>query len=65
MSRINEDQKEFLISFMENNHKFLLSKHPTANGKTSKELKWNELAIKLNELGPQKTADKWKKVNLQ
>lgn len=63
MARINEAQKECLISFMEENYNFLFGRHPTLSGNISKQRKWNEITLQLNQMGPPtKNVDNWKKV---
>lgn len=47
-----EQQKEHLVTLMEENYKFLFGTHPTVSGKSSKVSKWIEITNQLNELGP-------------
>ncbi|XP_017460867.1 PREDICTED: uncharacterized protein LOC108354186 [Rhagoletis zephyria] len=60
--RASENQKEFLINYLEDNVHIANDKFMTADGAESREEKWKELAVSLNALGgTQKDGAKWKK----
>lgn len=64
MSKINENQKEALISFMEVKYLALFGKFSNLQGKKAKDDMWQQLVKELNELGPPvKDVEKWKRVS--
>lgn len=59
--KLNTEQKNTLVDFMQVNYVLLFGKFGNSDGKVLKEKKWQEIVDELNKLGPQKDVDKWKK----
>ncbi|XP_017469045.1 PREDICTED: uncharacterized protein LOC108361022 [Rhagoletis zephyria] len=60
--RASENQKEFLINYLEDNVDIANDKFVTADGAKFREEKWKELAVSLNALGgTHKDGAEWKK----
>lgn len=59
--KLNIQQKESLVDFMQINYGFLFGKFSGVEGKSSKDEKWQEITEILNALGPGKNVEKWKK----
>lgn len=57
------DQLAALINYMSNDPTFAAGKFKDPhNGKRQMDVEWAELAANLNEMGPPKTVEQWKKV---
>lgn len=57
------DQITALIDYMSNHREFAAGKfQEPLNGKRKNDNEWSELSKRLNEIGPPKTVDQWKKV---
>lgn len=64
MAKINNEQREKLLNFMEENYTLFYGKNASMNLPIKKK-KWEILSNDLNELGPpKKDVDKWEKVSL-
>lgn len=63
MSRINQNQKDILLEFMAKNYLSLYGKFSKDCGKDFKEKLWNNLLERVNNVGPHKTLDQWKRVS--
>lgn len=63
-SRINQNQKDTLLDLMSTYYGQLFGKFSNEMGKSDKNTLWNTIATSLNENGPQKSVDQWKRVSL-
>nr|CAD7451405.1 unnamed protein product [Timema bartmani] len=60
--RANGRQSEFLVDYMVSNSEFANEKLMSPQGAINATQQWTELSNRLNELGPDKTMEQWKKV---
>lgn len=63
MSRININQKNILLDFMKTYYVQIYGKFSKNNGREFKDKLWNDLMTHLNETGPQKSVEQWKRVS--
>lgn len=56
--KLNNQQKDSLVYFMQENYRLLYGKFGNSEGKSSKEDKWQEITEVLNALGPEKSCKK-------
>lgn len=63
-ARSSEKQLDYLIDSMLNNKQFASGKFVSVQGKKQHNEMWEKLTRELNEIGPQKTAEQWKKVTI-
>lgn len=59
---INYEQKDNLIMLVESNFIMLLGRHATVTGVKDKAAVWQDIANRLNAMGPHKTVKQWSKV---
>lgn len=60
--KVNVEQKQTLVSFMQMNYTVLYGKFAGSQGRKIKEAKWDDIVSKLNDLGPPfKKVEQWKK----
>lgn len=60
--KVNYQQKESIVDYMQTNYSILHGRFTSAQGKLAKDNKWNELMELLNNLGPPiKKTEQWKK----
>lgn len=61
-SRINENQKDRLLSLVQENFLKVVGRYTGPDGVEYKRKLWDRFANELNELGPVRTGEKWKTV---
>lgn len=60
--KVTQQQKVYIVDFMQENYSFLMGKFSSMDGRMKKNLKWHEFGEMLNKLGPPvKDIAKWKK----
>lgn len=60
--RSSEKQIDYLIDFMMKHNTFACGKFQGMRGKKSQHDTWERLSNELNEIGPKKTSEQWRKV---
>ncbi|XP_003424785.2 uncharacterized protein LOC100678775 [Nasonia vitripennis] len=63
ISKVTNDQKECLLSYMEDHSGFAAHKFMGLDGTAQRHEQWNKLKVMLDRLGPEKSIESWSKLD--